>query len=74
VSRELFEPGGFIVESITYEADSPGERDHWWFERGMPVRQVKEGREYVRRENRWTATKAGSAPAKQERPGRPGTK
>jgi hypothetical protein len=53
VSREVFEPGGFIVETIVYDTDTQGEKDHWWFERGAPVRQVRDGREFGRKEDRW---------------------
>lgn len=73
ISREIFDRDGFITESIVHDRETGGERDHWWFERGMPVRQVKEGREFGRVGDAWTALTDASA-GKKQRPGRPATK
>lgn len=66
VSRELFDAEGFIAESIRYGAakdrsERPPEADHWWFQRGMPVRQVKDGRVFLRQGDRWTAATRGGS-------------
>lgn len=60
MSREVFEPGGYIVETITFDPETGAEKDHWWFERGIPIRQLKDGREFRRVENKWTAVAAGA--------------
>lgn len=55
ISREVFEPGGFITEIIVYDTSSGNEKDHWWFEGGMPVRQRRDGREFGRSGDAWVA-------------------
>lgn len=70
ISREVFEPGGFIIETITYDLNAGGEKDHWWWERGMPVRQLKDGREFGRVGDKWIAEKAGTPATKKKRPGK----
>ena len=52
VSRELFGANGFITETIRYRSDGQ-EEDHWWFDEGWPVKQVRRGREYVKRGDRF---------------------
>lgn len=52
VSFEAFDDDGYITETIRY-ADSGGEVDHWWFEGGWPVKQFRNGREYVKRGDRF---------------------
>ena len=47
LSRESFDAGGFISERVVFAVDGR-ETDHWRFERGEPVRQVRKGREYVK--------------------------
>lgn len=53
VSREVFAPDGYITETIRYNSADGREIDHWWFEKGWPVKQVRGGREYVRRDDRF---------------------
>jgi len=56
VSRELFDADGFITDWIRFQDvdGEPTEYDHWYFERGMPVRHTNsKGREYVKRGDRW---------------------
>jgi len=67
VSREVFEPEAYIVETIVYEAATGEEKDHWWFERGMPVRQIKNGREFGRTGDRWSAKSADAASPKSKK-------
>lgn len=55
ISREVFEPGGSITETIVYDPSSGNEKDHWWYERGMPVRQRRDGREFGRAGDAWVA-------------------
>lgn len=68
LSREVFEAGGFIVETVTYEPDTGAEKDHWWFEHGMPVRQRKDDREFGRAGDKWAPVSGGAgAPAAREK-------
>lgn len=53
VSRELFDPAGFVTETVRYGADGTSESDHWWFERGMPVKQIHGTKTYVKRGDRF---------------------
>jgi hypothetical protein len=55
VSRELFAPDGFITERImmTKYGNTPGEADHWWFDKGTPVRRVAGRVEYVKEGEKW---------------------
>jgi len=56
VSQEVFDSDGFITETIRYQTDDEGaerETDHWWFERGMPVREHRGQRDYVKRGDRF---------------------
>lgn len=60
VSRELFDTDGFLIETISFArrraADTaPKEVDHWWFQRGMPVKQVKEGKTFTRQGDQWVS-------------------
>lgn len=60
VSRELFDADGFLAETITYDrrsgpATTHKEIDHWWFQRGMPMKQVKEGKTFTRQGDRWVS-------------------
>ena len=52
VSRELFDAEGFITEWVRFGADGRGQ-DHWQFDRGTPIRQVRKGTEYVKRGDRF---------------------
>jgi hypothetical protein len=52
LSREQFDADGFVTEWIRYSADGR-EQDHWYYDRGMPVRQVNRGTEYVKRGDRF---------------------
>jgi len=76
LSREVFARDGYIVETVTYDPDTDAEKDHWWFERGQPVRQVKAGVEFGRRGDRWVAQGTRTEPAsrKQNRPAPPAVK
>ncbi|MBT4484743.1 MAG: hypothetical protein HOC71_13820, partial [Candidatus Latescibacteria bacterium] len=42
VSRELFNPDGYIRESVRYKIidGAPREISHWWFEKGLPVKMI----------------------------------
>lgn len=55
VSKEIFDAGGFVAESIRYapKGDPPAEDDHWWYERGTPVRRVSGRDEFVKRGEDW---------------------
>lgn len=58
VSRERFDTAGFIVESIRYRHldDRAMEYEHWWFDRGMPVRCLSRQREeYLKQGDKWVA-------------------
>ena len=35
------------------------EMDHWWFQRGMPVKRIKQGRDFTREGDQWTGAKNG---------------
>lgn len=70
VSRELFDADGVLAETITYDrrsgpATTPKEIDHWWFQRGMPVKQVKEGKTFIRQGDRWVS-QGGDARSKKK--------
>jgi hypothetical protein len=52
-SRELFDASGFITETVHYAKDGTNETDHWWFDRGMPVRQLRKGTTYVKQGDRF---------------------
>lgn len=67
VSRELFSAEGFISESVFFDrriepGAAPRETDHWWYDHGMPVKQVKEGRTFTRSGDNWVSD-SGSKPA-----------
>jgi len=55
LSREPFDAAGFITEWIRF--DQTVERDHWWFDRGMPVKQISKEGEFVKQGDQWVATK-----------------
>lgn len=63
LNREIFNADGFITESIRYGDDggTPVEVVHWWFERGMPVKQVSKEGEFVKQGDQWIAAKQGEA-------------
>ena len=45
-TRELYAPDGFITEEMHFgypEPDEPVVVDHWWYDRGMPVRRERYG-------------------------------
>ena len=73
MSRELFEADGFIAETILYDrrcapGATPKEIDHWWFQRGMPVKQVKEGKTFTRRGDHWVSQSVGTSSTKNRKP------
>ena len=47
VSRELLKAAGEVTDTIRY-ADDGREINHWWFDGGWPIKQVRGGREYVK--------------------------
>jgi hypothetical protein len=53
VSREILTPDGSVAETIRYGQDGATEIDHWWFERGMPIRLVQDAKTYVTRGDRF---------------------
>lgn len=53
VSREVFQPDGSITETARYLADGATEADHWWFDRGMPVKLASRGKTYIKRGDRF---------------------
>lgn len=59
VSRELFNSEGFTTEWVTYRDRNgkPFETDHWWYERGMPVKRQRPGVEYVKQGDRWVESR-----------------
>ena len=48
LSREVVDSNGYVTETIRYLTDGR-EKDHWYFDRGAPTRQIYGGTEYVRR-------------------------
>jgi hypothetical protein len=68
-SRELFDAAGFITESIRFVhlAGQPAEQDHWWYDRGMPVRRVNGGAESVKRGEQWIVPKQGAREEKKKK-------
>jgi hypothetical protein len=70
VSRELLDAAGFVTESIRFRSGSggaPEEQDHWWFERGMPVRQVSRGAEFFKKGDQWISKETGKPWAREPR-------
>jgi len=59
VSKEIFNTEGFITESIRYgaTANQRVETDHWWYDRGTPVRRVVSGEEFMKQGDQWVAVK-----------------
>lgn len=58
VSQEIFTPDGYITDSIRYRYldDRAYEYDHWYYDRGMPIRRVTSsggGQEYVKDGDDW---------------------
>jgi len=56
VSKEVFAPDGYITESVRYryQGERALEYDHWWYDRGMPIRRIlRERDEYVKRGEDW---------------------
>jgi hypothetical protein len=56
VSREVFAPDGFITELILFHRGPRGtaETDHWWYERGTPVRRMIGGWLWSKQGENWT--------------------
>jgi len=52
LSRELFDADGFITDWVRFQPDG-SEQGHWGYDRGMPVREVRAGTEYVKRGDRF---------------------
>jgi len=65
LSCELFDPAGFITEWIRFEQGA--ERDHWWFDRGMPVKHVSKDGEFVKQGDQWVAVTQGKRREKHSR-------
>lgn len=59
VSSQLFAPDGFITETIGLgnNGGREVETDHWWFEKGTPVRRMSGGVEYVKDGEVWKIAK-----------------
>ncbi|MBI5397572.1 MAG: PD40 domain-containing protein [Verrucomicrobia bacterium] len=59
MNREIFNAEGFITESIRYgeQGAGPIEAVHWWFDRGMPVKQISKEGEFVKQGDQWVALK-----------------
>jgi len=60
VSAERFTPEGYITDSIRYRYidDRAEEYDHWYYDRGMPVRRLTTsggGQEYVKDGEAWVS-------------------
>lgn len=68
VSRELFDAGGFITESIRFVQQGDGSvgHDHWWYDRGTPVRRINGGQEFVKQGDQWVAAKKGERAEKKK--------
>ncbi len=67
VSREIFDDDGFITERqqlLPGRDGAPEVADHWWFERGVPVRRVSGRDEFVKRGEQWIGTRSGKAVAR----------
>lgn len=66
VAREIFGSDGFLVETIRYAPLGEGaESDHWWFERGMPMRQQRGRQEWLKQGDRWVSAATGQATARE---------
>ena len=63
VSTELFDPDGYITESIQYRDSEPAE--HFWFERGMPVKFTGSRSHHAAPHGRGTYVKKGDNWVKQ---------
>lgn len=48
-STEIFDPKGYITESILYRTvdGKRSEYDHWWYERGMPMKYIGKRRHHT---------------------------
>jgi hypothetical protein len=62
VSLELLDAEGFVTESVRYRGAD--EIDHWWFERGMPVRQMRGREESVKQGEQWIIKRPGRSEAR----------
>lgn len=60
LSLERFDAAGFVTETVRFR---PGgeETDHWWFERGLPVRQARGNEECFKDGERWISKRTGKA-------------
>jgi hypothetical protein len=69
LSRELFDGAGYITEWIRFGEDGgkPIETVHWWFERGMPVKQTSKDGEFVKQGDQWVATKQSDRAEKKKK-------
>lgn len=59
LSRELFDAAGFVTEWISF--DARGESVHWWFDRGMPLKQISKDGEFLKQGDQWVATRPGKS-------------
>ena len=48
-STEIFDTDGYITESILYRTvdEKRSEYDHWWYERGMPMKYIGKRRHHT---------------------------
>jgi len=58
LSRERLNNDGFITEWVRFASDG-SEQSRWEYDRGMPVREVRAGTEYVKRGDRFGYFKDG---------------
>ena len=58
LSRELFDSDGFITEWVLFDTDG-NEKRRWEYDRGMPVREVLGGIEFVKQGDRFGYFKDG---------------
>jgi hypothetical protein len=54
-SREIFASDGSVTELVLFNRGNNvmPEADHWWYERGTPVRRVSFGQQWVKQGEQW---------------------
>ncbi|MEZ0275935.1 MAG: hypothetical protein ACAH88_13600 [Roseimicrobium sp.] len=54
-SRQIFAPDGSITETIHFgnRSGQEFEVDHWWFDRGTPIRRVVSGSQFTKEGEQW---------------------
>ena len=58
VSTEFFDPDGYLTEAIQYRTGNGRtyESNHWWYEKAVPVKNIKRGAMYEKDGSRWIKT------------------